>query len=241
MQPEILYQDDNCLMVNKPAGLLSIPGRENNEVSLRQLLIAKYGEIFTIHRLDKDTSGIIIFAKNADAHKYLSQQFEQRQTRKIYLALVCGSPLLPEGMIDKPIGEHPAKKGQMMITSKGKEALTRYHTIEQLGRYSLMEFQIFTGRTHQIRVHAREAGCPVACDLLYGDGQPILLSQVKPRYKLSKHEEEERPILNRLALHAAELTINLPHQQQPTNFTAPLPKEMRATITQLQKLKKNTR
>ncbi len=241
MQPEIIYQDDNCLVVNKPAGLLTIPGRENNEVSLRQLLIEKYGEIFTIHRLDKDTSGIIIFAKNADAHKYLSQQFEQRQTRKIYLALVCGTPLVPEGMIDKPIGEHPVKKGQMMITSKGKEALTHYHTIEQLGRYSLMEFQIFTGRTHQIRVHAREAGCPVACDLLYGDGQPILLSQVKPRYKLSKHEEEERPILNRLALHAAELTINLPHQQQSTNFTAPLPKDMRATITQLQKLRKNTR
>src|SRR5258705_11499454 len=186
----IVFDNEDFVVLNKPSGLLSIPDREGKEISLKKLLQEKYGQIFTVHRLDKDTSGIIVFAKKEDAHRHLSKQFEERQTEKIYVGLVIGSPANKKGIIDSRIIEHPTKKGLMVINRKGKEALTDYEVLEDFGVYSWLQFQIHTGRTHQIRVHAKELGHPIVCDELYGDAKPVFISSLKHKFKLSKNELE---------------------------------------------------
>jgi len=233
----IVFENYDFIAINKPPGLLSIPDREGKEISLKRILQEKYGNIFTVHRLDKDTSGLILFAKNETAHKYLSMQFEKRQTKKIYLGLVAGSPARAKGTLDDPIAEHPVKKGLMVINRKGKESVTDYEVLENFGIYSWVKFQIHTGRTHQIRVHMKNMGHSIACDDLYGDGKPVLLSSFKHKFKLSKNEEEERPLLNRLALHSFQLAFSeVPGSIK--ELTAPLPKDLRATLQQLEKRKK---
>ena len=232
----IIYEDENLIALNKPSGLLSIPDREGKDISLKKLLIEKYGNIFTVHRLDKDTSGLIVFAKNEIAHKHLSQQFEERQTEKIYLGLVLGSPAEKKGTIDAPIAEHPGKKGLMTVYRKGKESITDYEVLEDFKIFSWIQFQIHTGRTHQVRVHAKHIGHPVVCDELYGDGKPILLSSLKHKFKLSKNELEERPILSRLALHALSLQFATT-KEEILKLEAPLPKDLRALLQQLRKRK----
>ena len=233
----IVFENDDLIALNKPSGLLSIPDRQGKDVSLKVLLKEKYGNIFTVHRLDKDTSGLIVFAKNETTHKHLSLQFEGRQTKKIYQGLVIGSLMEAQGSIDSPIAEHPALNGTMIIHRNGKEALTDYEVLEDFVIYSLVQFRIHTGRTHQIRVHMKDIGHPIVCDELYGDGKPILVSSLKSKFKLSKDVEEERPILNRLALHAFQLTF-ADFNGNPVELEAPLPKDMRATLQQLAKRKK---
>jgi len=132
-------------VINKPAGLLSIPDRMQSEPSLKDKLLEKYGNIYTVHRLDKGTSGVIVFARNEDTHKHLSQQFEERSTRKIYAGLVIGQPAIPKGVIDEPITEHFAGKGVMMTDAKGKPAITEYEVAESFRSYSWMQFHILTG------------------------------------------------------------------------------------------------
>jgi len=232
----LIFENDDFIALNKPSGLLSIPDREGKEISLRTLLQEKYPEILTVHRLDKDTSGLIIFAKNEATHKHLSKQFEERKTQKVYAGLVIGSLINQKGTINKPIAENTVKRGVMIIHQRGKESITDYEVMEDFGIYSWLQFRIHTGRTHQIRVHMKDIGHPIACDELYGDGKPILLSSFKSRFKLSKKEEEEKPILNRLALHAYKLAFT------DTNgnifeLEAPLPKDIRATLQQLEKRK----
>jgi len=230
----ILEEDENLVALNKPSGLLSIPARDGKEVSLKQILKEHYGEIFTVHRLDKDTSGVIVFAKNAEAHKELSALFEGRETEKIYNGLVLGKPLHPSGVINEPIAEHPVKRGLMTVYRKGKESITEYEVEESFKFFSWMRFCILTGRTHQIRVHMKHLGNPIVCDELYGDGKPVLISSIKKKaYNLAKTEEAERPILSRLALHAATLKFGLNKKQY--DLEAPLPKDLRALLQQLQK------
>ena len=240
-----VFENEDFVVLNKPSELLSIPDREGKEISLKKLLQEKYarpddpvgrGQIFTVHRLDKDTSGIIVFAKNEAAHKHLSKQFEERETEKIYVGLVLGSPVNKKGSVDSPIMEHPTKKGLMVINRKGKEALTDYEVLEDFGVYSWLRFQIHTGRTHQIRVHAKEFGHPIVGDELYGDGKPVFISSLKHKFKLSKNELEERPILNRLALHASQLKFVLPNGKK-IELEVPLPKDLRAVLQQLNKWK----
>ncbi len=230
----IVFENDNFVAINKPAGLLSIPDRMQSEVSLKDMLINKYGSIFTVHRLDKDTSGMILFAKNETTHKFLSQAFEERKVEKYYQGIVHGSPAAKKGTIDAPISEHLVQKGLMVIHRNGKPSVTDYEVIEQHKSYSLLQFQLHTGRTHQIRVHCKNNGHPLACDELYGDGKPILLSSLKKKYKLSKHDEEERPMLNRLALHSYCLKFT-DAEGKVFNLTAELPKDMRALLQQLKK------
>ncbi len=232
----IISETADLIVLNKPSGLLSIPDREGKDISLKKLLIEKYGNIFTVHRLDRGTSGLIVFAKNEETHKHLSQQFEERQTEKIYLGLALGSLSEKKGSIDAPISEHPAKKGLMTVYRKGKESLTDYEVLEDFKIFSWLQFQIHTGRTHQIRVHAKHIGHPIVCDDLYGDGKPILLSSLKHKFKLSKNELEERPILNRLALHALSLKF-LNINDEVVKLEAPLPKDLRALLQQLRKRK----
>jgi 23S rRNA pseudouridine1911/1915/1917 synthase len=232
-----IFENDDLIVLNKPSGLLSIPDREGKDVSLKTLLQEKYKQVFTVHRLDRDTSGIIVFAKNEGTHKHLSKQFEERQTEKIYVGLVIGSPANKKGSINKPIAENTVRRGMMLIHQRGKESLTDYEVVEDFGIYSWMQFRIHTGRTHQIRVHMKDMGNPIACDELYGDGKPILLSSFKSKFKLSKKEEEERPMLNRLALHAYKLKFT-DSNGKIFELEAPIPKDIKATLQQLEKRKK---
>jgi 23S rRNA pseudouridine1911/1915/1917 synthase len=230
----IIANEDDFIVVNKPAGMLSIPDRMQSEVSLKDVLLEKFGEIYTVHRLDKDTSGVIIFAKNKLAHEQLNKAFEQRQTTKLYNGLVLGVPPQPTGTVVAKIAEHPRKDGSMTTNERtGKEAITEYELLKSFKKYSWLQFKILTGRTHQIRVHAKHIGCPIVCDAVYGDGKAVLISQLKRNYNLSKKEFEERPILNRQALHAAHLSLQ--YNSQNYFFDAPLPKDLLALLKQLEK------
>jgi 23S rRNA pseudouridine955/2504/2580 synthase/23S rRNA pseudouridine1911/1915/1917 synthase len=233
----IIADTKDFIALNKPSGLLSIPDREGKDISLKKILTDKYGSIFTVHRLDRGTSGLILFAKTEEAHKHLSQQFEERQTEKIYQGMVLGSLAGKKGTVDAPIAEHPVKKGLMTVYRKGKEAITDYEVLEDFKVFSWVRFQIHTGRTHQIRVHAKHIGHPVVCDELYGDGKPVLLSSLKHKFKLSKNELEERPLLNRLALHAVSLQF-LDLNGETIKLEAPLPKDLRAMLQQLKRIKR---
>lgn len=234
MKLDILLETPDFVAVNKPSGLLSIPDREQSAPSLKDALVARYGTTFTVHRLDRDTSGVIVFARHEEAHRWLSQQFESRNTRKIYNGLVMGKVYEESGLIDQPIGENTSKKGQMTVTRQGKPSQTAYRTLQAFQKFSWMEFNILTGRTHQIRVHMKHFGHPIVCDAYYGDGQPILVSALKKKYNLSKNELEEKPILGRLALHAASLGFTAP-DGSAVLIEAPLPKDLRATLSQLEK------
>ena len=216
--PEIIYEDEFFLALNKPSGLLSVPDREQTEPSLKDVLLNKFQKIFTDHSLDRPTSGII----------------EERRVLKIYNGLIHGSPSSATGTIDMPMMEHPSKNGTMVTNRKGKAALTDYETLEKFGRYSWMQFSIHTGRTHQIRVHMKYLGNPILCDELYSNGKPLLLSSIKKNFKLSKDAEEETPLLNRLALHSAKLSF-VDQKGKQHQLEAPLPKDLRAVLQQLRK------
>ena len=234
--PDIVFENGSFVVINKPPGLLSIPDRLGKEISLKAILREKYGQIFVVHRLDRDTSGLIVFAKDEETHKLLSQQFEERSTNKVYVGFVLGNLSPSSGQIDAPIAEHPGKKGMMMVHKKGKASFTEYKVLEDFGAYSWLQFKILTGRTHQIRVHMQSLGHPIACDPLYGDGKPVYISALKKNYKLSRSEEEETPMLNRLALHAWQLAFT-DAEGNEHSFEAALPKDLKALLQQLKKWK----
>jgi 23S rRNA pseudouridine1911/1915/1917 synthase len=236
LQEHIILETEDLVAINKPAGLLSIPDRTQSEPSLKDFLIQEYGNILTIHRLDRETSGIIVFAKNEKAHKQVSQLFEGRDVAKYYYGLVNGVPAPSEGSIDTPVMEHFAKNGKMIAHAKGKHSLTDYEVVENFQIFSWVKFRIYTGRTHQIRVHMQSIGHPIVCDELYGNPEPVYISRLKRNYNLSKKELEEQPILKRLALHSAllEFTFN----DKAYSLEAPLPKDLRALLQQLRKLKR---
>jgi 23S rRNA pseudouridine955/2504/2580 synthase/23S rRNA pseudouridine1911/1915/1917 synthase len=237
LKPEILYEDEYMLVVNKPAGLLTIPDRTGTQDSVLKWLIQHYGHVMTVHRLDRETSGILCFARTEAAHRHLSMQFEHHTADKFYFALVDGVLHHEEGEIDKPIGEHPGISGKMAIVHQGgKASLTFYRVAERFKRFTLAEVLIKTGRTHQIRVHFNSIGYPLAVDALYGRRASFLLSEIKGRsYKSGKFSEEERPILERTSLHSARLRVDHPHTNERMEFTTPLPKDFNALLTQLRK------
>ena len=181
---EILLEDEHILVVNKKAGLLTIPDRFDAQLeNLSTLLQRKNEAIRILHRLDRETSGVICFAKNEFAHKALSLQFEERQVQKIYHALIDGHPRNKQGSIDKRIS--PGQKGKMFISPKGKDALTLYEVVEQFKKFAWVEVEIKTGRTHQIRVHFEAIGHALAVDKLYGKRKALFLSEFKLK-KISK-------------------------------------------------------
>ncbi|MBS1745717.1 MAG: RluA family pseudouridine synthase [Bacteroidetes bacterium] len=233
MKPEIIFEDDVLVAINKPSGLLSIPDREGKEISLKKILLEKYGEIFTVHRLDKATSGVIVFAKDETTHAVLSQLFESRETEKIYFGLVQGSLSPATGRITEPIMQHSSGNGKMVLHAKGKPSVTEYEVVEDFKRFSWVKFKILTGRTHQIRIHSQFTGHSIVCDELYGNGEPVFISSLKKKYNLSKNEEAEKPILSRLALHSASLKFLVNDREY--FFEAPLPKDIKALLQQLRK------
>lgn len=236
MKPAILHEDADLIFIDKPAGLLAIPDRFDPTLpSVKGFLEKKTGEkIFVVHRIDRETSGCMVFAKNEAAHRHLSLQFQEHIAGKFYVGLVHGRLAEEGGTIDLPLVEHPTQAGKMAVAKKGKASRTDYRVVEQWPLHALVQFRIFTGRTHQIRVHMQSIGHPLLCDPLYGDGQPFLLSSIKRKFNLSKKEEEERPLLSRLALHSYRLVVESPAGEE-ISVEAPLPKDLNAVVQQLRK------
>jgi len=231
---EILYEDKDLLMVNKPAGLYSIPDRYQTEKdNLLWWLWARDENIIPVHRLDRDTSGVICYARHPEAHHLLNTQFEERQVKKVYWALLSGSPVPAEGEINKPISDTPGTPGKMRIHADGKPSLTYYQLMVKYQQFSLVEMKPQTGRTHQIRIHSQSIGHPLAIDPVYGTRDKILLSDFKKKYKHAL--DEERPLMNRLSLHASSLMLIHPFSGQPLKVSAPLPKDFSVLLHQLNK------
>ena len=234
----VLFEDENLIVLDKPSGLLTLPDRwDHNVANLQTLLREKYGEIFVVHRLDRDTSGVIVFAKDAESHRKLSIAFEERSVSKRYLALVTGVPRADSGTIDLAIDENPGKPGTMRISKKGKKCLTEYTVAEKFRDYALVEVTLHTGRTHQIRVHFQGIGHPLAVDPVYGGQESLLLSKIKRGYRFPEWENE-RPLLSRVPLHSWKLEFPHPATGETIRCEAPLPKDMKAVLFQLRKLVK---
>jgi 23S rRNA pseudouridine955/2504/2580 synthase/23S rRNA pseudouridine1911/1915/1917 synthase len=234
---EIIYEDDDVLVISKPAGMLTIPDRFDQEKpSVIKNLEKNAGKLFIVHRIDRETSGILLFAKHALAHQQLSMQFEGKTVEKRYLALVDGILMEDQGEINKPIAAHPTISGKMMVSSRGKESLTTYEVLERFRHFTLVEAQIHTGRTHQVRVHFKSIDHPLAVDSVYGMRSQLMLSELKQRkYKSGKFSDEEQPIMARTTLHAWKLTFRQPTTGETMRFEATPPKDFRALITQLRK------
>lgn len=235
-QYEIVYEDPAVVVVSKAPFTLTIPDRYAPEkFNLYHSLKKKYGEIFTVHRLDKETSGILVFARTEEAHKHLSKQFQEHTVEKIYLTLVAGVLHEEEGIIEKPIAPHPHIAGRMVVTKGGKPSITKFRVVEFFKNYSLVEADIRTGRTHQIRVHFHSMGYPLAVDAVYGKKEAFFLSDVKvKKFHLGKYEDE-RPLMIRSALHSHRLTFDHPVTGMRKVFEAPLPKDFGAVVQQLRK------
>jgi 23S rRNA pseudouridine1911/1915/1917 synthase len=234
---EILYQDDAIVIVSKPSGVLTIPDRfDASKVNLYHFLQQLFGEIFIVHRIDRETSGIVCFARTAEAHRFLSQQFEARDAEKFYLALVEGKMHSTEGIIDKPIAESMTEPGKMVIAKRGKQSITHWRVLEEFRHYTLIEAEIKTGRMHQIRIHLQSDGYPLAIDGTYGKKTEFMLSDVKLRkFKSGKFSEEERPLMSRTTLHAYRLVLTHPESGERMNFVCEPPKDFQAVLNQLRK------
>lgn len=233
----IIEEDEDYVFINKPSGLLSIPDRFNKNLpNLYSMLKEKYGNIYIIHRLDKDTSGIICFGKNKDAHRDLNIKFDKGEVKKTYIALVEGKFSEKNGIINLPIAQSKIKKGKMMIDKKyGKESITRYEIKEEFKDYSLLFIKPETGRTHQIRVHLSAIFHPVVMDTIYNQNpKPIFLSDIKPDYKV-KQDVKEKPILERLALHSEKLEFFHYKKQKKILVSAKLHKDFEITLKYLRK------
>lgn len=232
---EILFEDDQVVVVNKPAGLLTLPDRYLPDIpNLRSMLLDRFGDIFTVHRLDRDTGGVLVFAKNAEAHKSLNDQFEHREVRKIYHALVSGIVEQDELAIDIPIEPDLARKGLMRPSARGKESLTLVKVLKRFRGFTLLECDLRTGRQHQIRVHCSAIGHPLVVDPQYGGGDKFLVSSIKRRFNLQKFEEE-KPLIDRLTLQSVSLEFSHPISGEKIIASAPYPKDFRAIIQVLEK------
>jgi len=230
----ILLEDDTVIVLNKPAGLLVLPDRFDRKlINLYELLKETFGTIFVVHRIDKETSGVVLFAKTAEAHALLNAAFEKRQVEKIYRAIVIGSPKTDGGRIDLPIveNEHGVKK--MKIDKKnGKEAITDYKVIEKFDSYAYIEAKPQTGRTHQIRIHLSAIGLPILADPLYCNSGQFFLSSIKRNYISNG---KEKPLLARTALHAFSLSFINTATGKKISIEAQLPKDMEAVLRVLKK------
>lgn len=235
---ETLYEDEHLIIVNKSPGLLTIPDRyQHDKENLSGLLAEKFGEIFIVHRLDRETSGVIMFAKNAAMHKQLSTLFESGDIDKRYMAILKGSPAIDEGIVETHIAPSEHVKGKMIVFKKGKWSKTGFRIKENYSdKFSLVELKLFTGRTHQIRVHMEYLGNPLLVDRLYTGVEAFYLSEIKKRKYRSSADHEERPLIARHSLHASSVSFSHPITKETIEVEAALPKDMRAVITQMRKV-----
>ena len=235
---EIIYENADILVVNKPTGVSVTKDRTGAEsiLPILQRQLARLApELRLVHRLDKDASGVMMLAKNIAAQRQLTRQFEQRSLKKLYLALVAGTPSQPQGRIEAPIAPSRKQPQKMVIDcSGGKYALTQWRLLADFGNLSLLAVSPMTGRTHQIRVHLQSVGMPIAIDPLYGSQTPLFLSHLKADYRLGRNQVEN-PLIDRLTLHAYQLELSPPDLAEPLRFVAGLDKRFSATLKMLTK------
>jgi 23S rRNA pseudouridine955/2504/2580 synthase/23S rRNA pseudouridine1911/1915/1917 synthase len=240
---DILLDTPNVVAIQKPTGLATIPGRGETtsafEQLAAQLTLPHTGQtdprLRVVHRLDKDTSGVLLFAKHIEAQRHLSHQFQNNTVQKEYLALVAGRPSADEGEIDVNLAPHPGNPKLMAISKQGRPARTLWKVEQRFRAYTLLRVFPKTGKTHQIRVHLRHAGMPLAVDPLYNPNAPaIMLSHLKRDYR-PRRGAEERPLIARLTLHAEKLRFT-DLMRGEVELVAGLPKDFRATLNQLSKL-----
>lgn len=224
---DILFENDDLLVVNKPAGMVVHPAAGHASGTLVNAVLGYDPDLEgiggeerpgVVHRLDKETSGLILLAKNERAHRWLQDQFRLRNVEKTYLALVDGRPPTPSGRVEAPIGRDPKNRKRMAIVppGKGREAVSEYKTIEEFDKHTLLEFHPHTGRTHQIRLHCAFLKCPIVGDEVYGRKTPTL--------DIGRH-----------FLHAWRLKILLPNEKESRLFEAPLPEELENVLQFLRK------
>ena len=228
----IIHSDNTLIAVNKTAGI-SVGGDRWDESKERLDRLIEHdldiSKIFTVHRIDKETSGLVIFAKDKETHRSLSIAFEKRDVSKTYIAVVHGRPSWKETVCNLPLVPNGNKKHMTIIDKfRGKESVTSFRLVLSAGNYSVLEVKPQTGRIHQIRVHAAALGHPVVCDALYGKATPVKLSSFKRGYR--GDPLEEKPLLSRLGLHAKELIL-----PDGKVLTAPLQRDMSALIKQMEK------
>jgi RluA family pseudouridine synthase len=241
----VVFEDEHLLALDKPGGLLTSPDRyDPDRPNLMKLLHAGIAEnkfwarergltyLSNAHRLDFETSGIILLAKTKPVLVQLADMFGSEKPVKKYIALVQGCPVEDEFEIDAKLAPHPVRVGLMRVDSKhGKKSKTKFTVLEKFASQTLIRCQPFTGRTHQIRIHLRHAGVPIVGDELYG-GKPLWLSRLKPNYRL-KPGKEERPLMSRVALHAEHLELTHPVTGQLLVITAPWPKDLTVAVKYL--------
>lgn len=233
----VIYSDDDFIVLNKRSGILIAADRYNPDAPRLDLMAEKeFGKLYAVHRIDKDTSGVIIYAKNLEAQKGISMQFEQRKVQKTYHALVYGHPLWEDLHVDLALEPDGDARHRTVVNKKfGKPSITDFHLIGVCGPYSWIEAKPKTGRTHQIRVHLAANNLSIVCDPLYsGNQKPVRLSEVKRKW--NGDEDEERPLLSRLALHAYKIQFEHPATHEQVTFTAPYARDMEAVRKQFAKL-----
>ena len=235
---DFLLNNENMIAVNKPAHLPVIPDRLGRyNYNLRDIVQKHLQKddpstrLFVVHRIDADTTGVVLLCKNEMYHKQLNVLFEKREIGKYYLALVKGH--LPEktGTIDKPILKTSKK---MIIHDKGKPSQTEYQVMEEFENFSLLRLKPLTGRTHQLRVHLKSVGCPLIVDPLYGKSDAFNLQQIKRNYH-SKKQQQPKPLSARLTLHAQKIEFGDPLSVEQISIEAPVPKDFMAVLKALRK------
>jgi RluA family pseudouridine synthase len=235
--PPVVFEDDALLVFDKPSGLLVAPDRwDKARVNLMGLVHAKLGRnVANVHRLDADTSGLLLCAKTKPALDHLSGQFQSKTVAKVYHAIVVGTPAMDTYTVDFVLKEDEAAPGRMCVVKKhGKAAVTEFRVLERFGPFAFVECRPQTGRTHQIRVHLAASGTPILNDAFYGDDTRLLLSDLKRGYK---GRADEKPLIARLALHASELTVTHPVTREPLTVRSPLPHEFEVALKYLRRFR----
>jgi 23S rRNA pseudouridine1911/1915/1917 synthase len=240
---DVLYEDEAMAVVNKPPGMVVHPAKGHWQGTLTSALAFHFENLSSaggptrpgiVHRLDRDTSGVMVVAKTDAAHLRLSEQFEQRTTEKEYFAIVVGVPDRDRDLIDLPIGPHPSHREKMAIRPNrpdSRESQTFYEVIERFAGFAALRLLPKTGRTHQIRIHLSHIGYPVLCDRLYGGRAQIT------RGELNRDPSDATIVLERQALHARRLKITSPTTGEPMEFIAPLPADLSSTLAELKRLR----
>jgi 23S rRNA pseudouridine1911/1915/1917 synthase len=248
----ILHEDDSIIVVDKRPGMVVHPAKGHWEGTLASALAHHFGELSgrggptrpgIVHRLDRDTSGVIVVAKNDRAHDALAAQFKSRQVEKQYLSIVAGGLNFDRDVIDEPIGDHPTHRQKKAIRREdagARPAVTAYEVVERFAGYTLIRAMPKTGRTHQIRLHLAHIGAPVLCDRLYGGRARITELELIPRDRIgqdigSNTAAFEQPLLERQALHAHRLAISHPSTGERMLFEAPLAADMETMLAALRR------